>query len=34
VLAYIVGIVFGIIAGVKANDGQLYRYPMTVNMIR
>lgn len=32
--AMIIGIVFGIIAGVKANEGQLYRYPMTVNMIK
>jgi uncharacterized Tic20 family protein len=33
-LAYILGIVFGIIAGVKANEGQLYRYPLTVNIVK
>jgi uncharacterized protein len=34
VVSWIVGTVFGIIAGVKANEGQLYRYPMSVNMIK
>jgi uncharacterized Tic20 family protein len=33
-IAAIVGIVFGIIAGIKANDGQLYKYPLTFNMIK
>jgi uncharacterized protein len=32
--AWIVGTVFGIIAGIKANEGQLYRYPMSINMIK
>ncbi|BCJ60797.1 hypothetical protein Jiend_42190 [Micromonospora endophytica] len=32
--AMIIGIVFGVIAGVKANEGQYYRYPMTVNMVK
>jgi uncharacterized protein len=30
----IIGIVFGIIAGIKANEGQLYKYPLSVNMIK
>ncbi len=33
-IAAIIGIVFGIIAGVKANEGQLYRYPMSISMIK
>jgi uncharacterized protein len=33
-VAMAMGIIFGIIAGVKANDGQLYRYPATINMIK
>ncbi|NJC67178.1 DUF4870 domain-containing protein [Planosporangium flavigriseum] len=32
--ATVLGVVFGIIAGVKANDGQPYRYPMSINMIK
>jgi uncharacterized Tic20 family protein len=32
--AMVIAIVFGIIGGVKANDGQLYRYPMSVSMIK
>lgn len=30
----IIGIIFGIIAGIKANEGQLYRYPLSINMIK
>ncbi|MFC8906118.1 DUF4870 domain-containing protein [Micromonospora sp. NPDC057140] len=30
----IIGIIFGIIAGIKANEGTPYRYPMTVNLIK
>lgn len=33
-LAAIVGIVVGIIAGVKANNGELYRYPASINLIK
>jgi uncharacterized Tic20 family protein len=33
-IAIIIAIVFGIIAGVKANDGQLYKYPLTINMVK
>lgn len=33
-VAYAVGIIFGIIAGVKANDGQLYEYPLSFKFIR
>jgi uncharacterized Tic20 family protein len=28
-VAWIMGTVFGIVAGVRANEGQFYRYPMT-----
>ena len=30
----IIGIVFGIIGGLRANEGQLYRYPMSASMIK
>jgi uncharacterized Tic20 family protein len=33
-IAMIIAIVFGIIGGVKANDGQLYNYPMSVSIIK
>jgi hypothetical protein len=33
-VAALMGIIFGIIAGVKANDGQLYEYPAAVKMIK
>jgi len=32
--AVLVGIIFGIIAGVKANEGTLYRYPVSIRMIK
>lgn len=32
--AMVIGIVFGIIGGLRANEGQLYKYPMTVNWIK
>ncbi|NJC71097.1 DUF4870 domain-containing protein [Planosporangium thailandense] len=32
--AAIIEIIFGVIAGVKANEGQLYRYPMSANFIK
>ncbi len=31
---WVVIIVFSIIAALKANSGELYRYPMTINFIR
>jgi len=33
-IVWLVPIIFGIIAGIKANEGQLYRYPMSINMIK
>jgi uncharacterized Tic20 family protein len=32
--ACIIGIVFGIVAGLRANEGQLYRYPMSITLIK
>ena len=32
--AIVIGIVFGIIAGLKANEGQIYNYPMSLKMIK
>jgi uncharacterized Tic20 family protein len=32
--AWIVGVVFAIIAGMKANQGQLYRYPLQIQLIK
>jgi uncharacterized protein len=32
--AMVIGIVFGVIAGLRANEGQLYQYPMSVSMIK
>lgn len=34
VLAIVMQVVFGVIAGVKANEGQLYRYPAAPTFIR
>jgi uncharacterized Tic20 family protein len=33
-ITMLVGIIFGIIAGVKANEGQLYKYPMSLSIIK
>jgi hypothetical protein len=33
-IAAILGIIFGIIAGVRANDGEVYNYPVTIKMIK
>jgi hypothetical protein len=33
-IAALVGIVFGIIGGVKANDGELYDYPASITMVK
>jgi uncharacterized protein len=32
--AWIVGVVFAVIAGLKANQGQLYRYPIQVQLVK
>jgi len=32
--AMALGIIFGIIAGLKANEGQYYKYPMSLNIIK
>jgi uncharacterized Tic20 family protein len=31
---WIVGLVFGILAGIRANEGQLYRYPFGLSLIK
>jgi uncharacterized Tic20 family protein len=33
-IVMIIQIVFGVMAGLKANEGQLYRYPMSVSFIK
>jgi hypothetical protein len=33
-IAALVGIILGVIGGVKANDGVLYEYPATIKMIK
>jgi uncharacterized Tic20 family protein len=33
-IAVLVSVIFGILAGVKANEGVLYKYPATVNIIK
>jgi uncharacterized Tic20 family protein len=33
-IAWLVATIFGVIAGAKANDGQVYRYPMSISMIK
>lgn len=33
-IAWIVIVVFGIIGGMKANEGQLYHYPMTLRLVK
>lgn len=33
-LVPLVQVVFGIVAGLKANEGQLYNYPMTVQLVK
>jgi uncharacterized Tic20 family protein len=33
-VAWLVATIVGIIAGVKANDGQLYRYPASISLIK
>jgi uncharacterized protein len=31
---WIVGLIFGVIAGLRANDGQLYKYPLNLSIIK
>ena len=31
---WIVGLIFGVIAGIRANDGQLYKYPLNLSIIK
>jgi uncharacterized protein len=33
-IAMLIGLIFGVIAGIKANEGQLYQYPLSVTMIK
>lgn len=33
-VAGLMGIIFGIVAGVKANDGQAYEYPAAIKMVK
>jgi len=33
-IAMLIGLIFGVVAGVKANEGQLYQYPLSVTMVR
>lgn len=33
-IAGLMGVIFGIIAGVKANEGQLYKYPASISFIK
>ena len=34
IVVFILKIVFGVIAAIKANDGELYRYPINLRFIR
>jgi uncharacterized Tic20 family protein len=34
IAAWLIATIIGVIAGVKANEGTLYKYPMSVNMIK
>jgi uncharacterized Tic20 family protein len=33
-VVFAIQIIFGIMAGVKANEGQLYKYPMSLSVIK
>ncbi|GIH03135.1 hypothetical protein Rhe02_12020 [Rhizocola hellebori] len=33
-IGVLMAVIFGIIAGIKANEGQLYRYPASINIIK
>jgi uncharacterized protein len=30
----LVGVVFGVIGGLRANEGQLYRYPLSARLVK
>jgi uncharacterized Tic20 family protein len=34
IVVLVIGVVFGIIGGMRANEGQLYRYPMSYQLIK
>lgn len=34
VVPYAIGIIFGILGGIRANEGTLYDYPMTISLIK
>jgi uncharacterized Tic20 family protein len=34
IIATIAGILFGILGGMKANEGQFYKYPITINLVK
>jgi uncharacterized Tic20 family protein len=33
-LAVLAGVLFGVLGGVKANEGQFYKYPMTISLVK
>jgi uncharacterized protein len=33
-IAILLQIIFGIVAGVRANEGDLYRYPLSISMVK
>jgi uncharacterized Tic20 family protein len=33
-IAMIAGILFGVLAGLKANEGQFYKYPLNINIVK
>jgi uncharacterized protein len=33
-IAMIVGILFGVLGGLKANEGQFYKYPFNINIVK
>jgi uncharacterized protein len=33
-IAMIAGIIFGILGGLKANEGQFYKYPLNINIVK
>ncbi len=33
-IAVVVGILFGVLAGVKASEGAWYKYPVTINLVK
>jgi uncharacterized Tic20 family protein len=33
-IAMIAGILFGVLGGIKANEGQFYKYPLSINLVK